>query len=293
MPRAPETPDVKASKALAYITRHGAEKEQLHIRTDGYLRLSDVLARPKMKEVDLEMVLRLVAENAKQRFELFHGYDPSPPMPRKGKGKGKGKAKPKPLVEEGEVDGGQVDDLRQELATATISVPEIIELPLVSIPLEPDGPSESRAEYFIRATQGHSIELESTSHLTPVNDDEEGRTRAGDMVHGTKWELWETLKRDGLSKMARQHIHLAPAMTGQIIPRAGSTLLIYLSLPALLSASPPIPVYTSLNGVVLTPGDKDGKVAKELWRKAVRVEKGVSTVVWQDGREVSGAEEEI
>lgn len=43
MPRPPETPDVKASKGLAYILRHGAEKEGLHIRSDGYIKLADVV----------------------------------------------------------------------------------------------------------------------------------------------------------------------------------------------------------------------------------------------------------
>lgn len=46
MPRPPETPDVRASKALAYILRHGAEKEGLHIRSDGYIRLDDVVSYP-------------------------------------------------------------------------------------------------------------------------------------------------------------------------------------------------------------------------------------------------------
>lgn len=43
MPRPPETPDVRASKTLAYILRHGAEKEGLHIRSDGYIKLDDVV----------------------------------------------------------------------------------------------------------------------------------------------------------------------------------------------------------------------------------------------------------
>lgn len=202
------------------------------------------LARPKMREVDTAMVLRLVADNAKQRFELQYGYDPSPPRPKakkgQGKGKGKGKAKPvaKPvgLVEGGEpqstspadessaqigrsveasdpggqVDAATLDDLSKDLAKAAVST----ELPLISLP-PPDDPSstipshsdetnkspaegkggEVAGEWFIRATQGHSIKLESESHLTPVLDDEEGRKRAGVCVHGTKWELWDTLRK--------------------------------------------------------------------------------------------------
>jgi 2'-phosphotransferase len=44
MPRPNDSPDVATSKTLAYILRHGAEKESLHIRTDGYIKLDDVVS---------------------------------------------------------------------------------------------------------------------------------------------------------------------------------------------------------------------------------------------------------
>lgn len=84
--------------------------------------------------------------------------------------------------------------------------------------------------------------------------------------------------------MSRQHIHLAPALTNhRITPRPTSTLYIYLDLEKLVKAG--IPVYVSANGVVLTPGDGDGRVAKEFWRRIEKVEKGVRRVVWYDGQE--------
>ncbi|KAK8849414.1 hypothetical protein IAR55_004746 [Kwoniella newhampshirensis] len=330
MPRPPETPDVKASKALAYILRHGAEKESLHIRSDGYIKLADVLSRPKMREVDLEMVLRLVAENAKQRFELFYGYDPSPLRPKTKAGQGKGKAQgkkvkvnpvekqPRPsgdrtagdgaaalskpaLQSEKVPDAATIDNIRHELVNTSLDHSSMThatptappELPLISLAgpspgtssAPPDGP---KGEYFIRATQGHSIKLESTAHLVEVKDDDEGRQRVGLMVHGTKWELWDALKSEGLSRMTRQHIHLAPSLTGQITPRPTSTLYIYLDLPRLVDAG--IPVYTSSNGVVLTPGGEGGVVGKEFWKKAERKHGGKRIVIWEDGREVEREE---
>jgi 2'-phosphotransferase len=45
MPRPNDSPDVATSKTLAYILRHGAEKESLHIRSDGYIKLDDVVSR--------------------------------------------------------------------------------------------------------------------------------------------------------------------------------------------------------------------------------------------------------
>lgn len=53
MPRPPETPDVRASKTLAYICRHGAEKEQLHIRSDGFLKLNDVVGQAPARSPDI------------------------------------------------------------------------------------------------------------------------------------------------------------------------------------------------------------------------------------------------
>lgn len=106
--------------------------------------------------------------------------------------------------------------------------------------------------------------------------------------------------------MNRQHVHLAPALKDhricgcffpeqpltRAVPRNGSTLLIYLSLPAMLAAQPPIPVFTAANGVVLTPGDADGIVKKEYWLKAVHVTKGKHYVVWADGKDVVGEVED-
>ncbi|EIW66407.1 hypothetical protein TREMEDRAFT_70249 [Tremella mesenterica DSM 1558] len=319
-PRPSNDPDVRASKTLAYILRHGAQKEQLHIRSDGFVRLCDVLARPKMREIDLDMVLRIVAENAKQRFELLWGYDPSPPIKKRPKPPKKSRPPPgiskiipvrvdheRPLVStsldvgkgvnaSNRVDASEVDNVGKDPQKTRITsdISEPTELPLIRLPPpqtkdntegkteEDDG--QTKGEWFIRATQGHSIHLETTALLTPVMDDEEGRRIVGEMVHGTKWELWEVIKDQGLKRMSRQHIHLAPALTDhRITPRPNSTLLIYLDLGEILAAG--IPVYVSSNGVILTPGNEDGVIRKEMWRKAERVEKEERVVVWENGKE--------
>jgi 2'-phosphotransferase len=103
------------------------------------------------------------------------------------------------------VDAAQVEDLAHEVAKSSLaegSLPsappsESTEMPLVSLPV-PDGDgvgnvAGGEGEYFIRATQGHSLNLDSVAHLEEVKDDPEGRAKTGEMVHGTKWELWETL----------------------------------------------------------------------------------------------------
>jgi 2'-phosphotransferase len=85
--------------------------------------------------------------------------------------------------------------------------------------------------------------------------------------------------------MARTHIHLAPALSDHaILPRPNSTLRIYLDPSKLHAAS--IPLYTSLNGVVLTPGNEDGVVTSEYWSMAERKVDGQWVEMWRDGREV-------
>ncbi|KIR99268.1 tRNA 2'-phosphotransferase [Cryptococcus deuterogattii 2001/935-1] len=342
MPRPQEDPDVRNSKTLAYILRHGAEKEGLYIRSDGFIKLADVLARPKLKGVDEPTIHHLVQTNAKKRFELFWGYDPSPPRPKKKPTQGKTKkqlqrdreaaaAAAAAVTASGtgieighgkgkEPDAAAVDIISSSLAATDITAPSLSlstnpvsaqglvpadppELPLISLPDPHDSDANANAsvnsdgpkgEYFIRATQGHSIQLESTAHLEQVKDDEEGRSKVGLMVHGTRWELWDTLKEQGLQKMTRQHIHLAPSFSGSITPRPSATLYIYLDLSKLVAAG--IPVYVSANGVVLTPGSKGGEngegagVGKEFWRRAVRRKEGKRWVVWENGREVEREE---
>ncbi|GAA5828589.1 hypothetical protein JCM5353_004314 [Sporobolomyces roseus] len=68
--RPTDDPDTRWSKTLSYILRHGAEKESLVLREDGFVRVEDLMKRPKLKGCDLETLERIVRENAKQRFTM-------------------------------------------------------------------------------------------------------------------------------------------------------------------------------------------------------------------------------
>jgi 2'-phosphotransferase len=61
-------------------------------------------------------------------------------------------------------------------------------------------------------------------------------------------------------------------------------LYIYLDLKQVLDAG--IKVYTSANGVVLSPGDADGRIQKEMWSKVERKVRGERVLIWQDGKDV-------
>lgn len=43
-----DSPDVQLSKTLSYILRHGAEKEGLKMRKDGFIKLDDLVRRPPL-----------------------------------------------------------------------------------------------------------------------------------------------------------------------------------------------------------------------------------------------------
>ncbi|CAD6574539.1 MAG: hypothetical protein CYPHOPRED_005450 [Cyphobasidiales sp. Tagirdzhanova-0007] len=73
--RREDPPDVRFSKILSYILRHGATKEGLKVRTDGFVRVDELLRRPKLKELDLDTLRSLVAANAKQRFAIKEAND--------------------------------------------------------------------------------------------------------------------------------------------------------------------------------------------------------------------------
>jgi 2'-phosphotransferase len=103
--RRSEPIEVRNSKTLSYILRHGAAKEGLAIRTDGYVRVTDLvscphdvfrfnetdyikltvpkLARPKLKELDLPGIFKIVEADQKQRYQLgvqFSSDDPIAPI---------------------------------------------------------------------------------------------------------------------------------------------------------------------------------------------------------------------
>ncbi|KAI8078084.1 phosphotransferase KptA/Tpt1 [Gilbertella persicaria] len=107
-------------------------------------------------------------------------------------------------------------------------------------------------EYLIRASQGHSLKtvvskdlLESvTAPLeTPV-------------IHGTTQAAWQTIKKDGLSKMGRNQIHFAVGLPGDPKVQSGiretSEVFIYIDVEK--ARKDGILFYRSSNNVILSDG---------------------------------------
>lgn len=89
------------------------------------------------------------------------------------------------------------------------------------------------------------------------------------MIHGTYFGKWATIKREGLSRMSRTHIHFAKGLPSDksVISgiRSNCQVFIYVDLKAALKAG--IPFFLSSNGVVLSPGNEQGVIVPLYFSK--------------------------
>lgn len=121
----------------------------------------------------------------------------------------------------------------------------------------------------IRANQGHTIAIVDPEALCRRLKSSELR-EIDTIVHGTYTHCWSSIKRQGLSKMRRQHIHFAKGMPGEdgVISGMRKTCDIYIYLDTQKCAEDDIVFYESENGVILTAG-KNGFLAKEYFSQVV------------------------
>ncbi|RDB15820.1 putative tRNA 2'-phosphotransferase [Hypsizygus marmoreus] len=211
-----DSPEVRLSKTLSWLLRHGAKGEGLPMRADGYVKVTDLLANPKLKGQGLELarLKEIVAADAKKRYDL---------------------------ISEGEGD---------------------------------------EAVWWIRANQGHSIKTVKLE-LCPITSAADIPT--GVAVHGTSRKAWELISKEGLSKMKRNHIHIAQAVAGENVisgMRNSSQIFIFIDLQKALDAG--IKFFFSDNGVILTEGNEKGILGTEFFE---RVEDAKHVVIPGWGRE--------
>ncbi|KAJ2359242.1 hypothetical protein IWW50_006228 [Coemansia erecta] len=195
--RRDDSPDVKLSKLLSYLLRHGAAKEGMHMRDDGSIALSELKKHKQLHTVPFDRIKHIVDTNDKKRYMLF-----------------------------------------QEDAT-----------------------------WFIRASQGHSMQVKQLplEKLTLDNMPEF-------IIHGTRSDRIAAIREKGLSKMNRNHIHFATGLAtdANVVSgmRATSDVLIYIDKAKAVGAG--IEFLLSDNGVVLSEGlDKSGVIPSEYFEKIV------------------------
>jgi 2'-phosphotransferase len=105
----------------------------------------------------------------------------------------------------------------------------------------------------IRANQGHSMRAVELK-LAPLNDP--GVQQA---VHGTYYAAWHCIREQGLSRMRRQHIHLALALPGHqsgVVSGMRSSCEVLVWIDILKATAAGIEFFVSENGVILTEGER-------------------------------------
>lgn len=69
--------DIRLSKTLSYLLRHGAEKEGIPISPDGFVAVDRLLQHPTLRNVTMKDINRVVESNDKQRYMLISQATPS------------------------------------------------------------------------------------------------------------------------------------------------------------------------------------------------------------------------
>ncbi|KAF0554876.1 putative tRNA 2-phosphotransferase [Gigaspora margarita] len=110
---------------------------------------------------------------------------------------------------------------------------------------------DDASSWWIRANQGHSIEVKNLE-LEEITDP----LQFPEVIHGTYLRNWKNIESEGLSKMARNHIHLATGLFGteSVISgmRKNCDLFIYINLSKAMEDG--IRFFRSANEVILTEG---------------------------------------
>lgn len=120
----------------------------------------------------------------------------------------------------------------------------------------------------IRAAQGHSTGVISTNNtslftpITSVND-----IKNGEAIHGTNYDVLNSIITNGLNRMKRDSIHFAQD-GGVSGIRGGSQVLIYLDVEKCITDG--IPLVLSSNGVILSTGENGtGVITSKYFKKIV------------------------
>ncbi|KAA8895620.1 phosphotransferase 1 [Sphaerosporella brunnea] len=257
--RGPMTPDVRISKALSYTLRHGAEKEGLKLRSDGYANVSELLAMNKFKSLGLTFaeLKRLVAENDKQRYKLTplsSVDDDSPATEEEHDGNGGGDDPARYLI-------------RANQGHSIAISSEALELELL-LPESPDFPPQVVHGTFyafyplIVASGGLKCMGRTHIHLSPLTAYQEFSARnpadkGGDHQSGKK-------KQEVLSGMRRDADVVFVIDARRAAEHGGCKF------------------WRSANGVILTEGNADGVLLMEYVER-VEDRRGLG-ILWEGGK---------
>ncbi|XP_050463430.1 tRNA 2'-phosphotransferase 1 [Cataglyphis hispanica] len=181
--------DIVLSKKLSYLLRHGAIKEGLNIKPNGFVAVNELLN--KLHHYTIDDIKRIVENNNKQRFTLD-------------------------------------------------TINGVLE---------------------IKANQGHSISKINELTLKVLDNAE------FDIIHGTYFKYWTTIKVEGLSCMKRNHIHFAKGLNFINGLRQSAELFIYINFDK--AKKDGLIFFESENGVILCTGNLKGFIETKYFLKVI------------------------
>lgn len=118
----------------------------------------------------------------------------------------------------------------------------------------------------IRANQGHSLEV-SDLELEPVTSAEQHPV----IVHGTYCKFWSAIRKQGLKRLRRTHVHFAVGEPGDggVISgmRKSCDIMIYLDLQKALDGG--LKFFKSANKVILCAGNEEGVILPTFFSRVV------------------------
>lgn len=121
---------------------------------------------------------------------------------------------------------------------------------------------ERDGQTLIRANQGHTFDVPDLE-LTEITGDDVPQA-----IHGTFQSAVESIRKNGLSRMARTHIHMATDLpgVGETISgmRQSCDYIVYVNIKK--ASLEGFKFYRSANGVILCSGNEDGYLPPKYLR---------------------------
>lgn len=123
-------------------------------------------------------------------------------------------------------------------------------------------------EWLIRAVQGHSIQFKNMGYTKITNADE-----IPGAVHGTYYNAWNIIKKEGLHRMSRTHIHFAIGTLESnvnVISGMRKDCQVYIHLDIDKCLQDNIEILLSENKVVLVNGNgPDGALLPKYFKSVI------------------------
>lgn len=124
----------------------------------------------------------------------------------------------------------------------------------------------SSKKLIIASNQGHSIKIHSSLLTLLKLSDIDFKY----IIHGTYYEPLPSIKKEGLSKMNRIHIHFSTKLPEEgVVSGMRKSCEVYILVDLKKAINDGYKFYKSENDVILTEGNKDGYIPPEYIYKII------------------------